>query len=135
MPSGKRTGDRRCGTPLFRFNENGDYVPIRQRRREDDLKISDLKGLAFLIIPILGLVGGYSVMQYQVNAQEKTNASQWIRIGESSKEIVALQIAVSEIKGDMKVVAKEQTALSAGQDRVLEVLEELRKDLARKPGR
>ncbi len=92
--------------------------------REGGLKVSDerkngnnfkLKDWAFLLIPLIALISGYSVMNYQVKAQAKEAEVLDMKVYSNTKDIIDLRLAVQEIKGDVK-------GLNAGQFSIIETL-------------
>ena len=96
--------------------------------REGGLKVSDerkngnsfkLKDWAFLLIPLIALVSGYSVMNYQVKAQAKESEILDTKVISNTKDIVDLRLAVQEIKGDVK-------GLNAGQNSIFEMVKEIK---------
>ena len=87
-----------------------------ERKNQNSFKIKDW---AFLLIPLIAVVGGYSTMNYQVNAQARDADAMGVTVQSNTKDIVDLRLAVQEIKGDVK-------GLNAGQLSIIEVLKEIK---------
>ena len=88
-----------------------------ERKNQNSFKIKDW---AFLLIPLIAVVGGYSTMNYQVNAQARDAEAVELKVFSNTKDIIDLRLAVQEIKGDVK-------GLNAGQLSILEILKEVKR--------
>lgn len=110
--------------PLFRLDEDGNYKPIRQRRKEDSL-IGNGKSIDFKLgLTIVTLIAGLSspfvavqiataVGSEKMRQHEKTNEAQWAAINLASDlakrhdaVLPIMQSDISEIKGDIKSILK-----------------------------
>ena len=89
---------------------------LDERKNGNSFKLKDW---AFLLIPLIALISGYSVMNYQVKAQAKEAEALDIKVVSNTKDIVDLRLAVQEIKGDVK-------GLNAGQFSIIETLKEIK---------
>src|SRR3990167_4132610 len=99
----------------YYHREGGHTVPD-ERKNGNRFKLKDW---AFLLIPLIALVSGYSVMNYQVKAQAKEADAMETVVVSNTKDIIDLRLAVQEIKGDVK-------GLNAGQNSIIEMVKEIK---------